>query len=160
MLRYRNRSFLKAFASNTKGTYAVEAALLLPVFMFLVLGVVDMGQAITVKAQLSGAARMGTQYASLRRPVQGDTSAIQAAALSATTGQDVGLTTFPRQITVNMFCECSGGTSVACTNQCPVNELRNRFVTVIASQDYEPIMGLPGQTYPITLNGASTVQLQ
>ena len=59
-----------------RGAAAVEMALVLPVLLFLLMGIIDFGRAYSTQIQLSAAAREGVRLASLN-PVSNTTSTMQ-----------------------------------------------------------------------------------
>ena len=61
--RTANRSCFKAFSllKRTEGSQLLELALSLPIMLFLMIGVVDFGQAWNLKQKLADAAREGTR---------------------------------------------------------------------------------------------------
>lgn len=65
-----------------RGAAAVELALVLPLLLLLVFGIVDFGRALNLQITLTQAAREGVRPAALRQP----TSAVNAAVSSSTTG--------------------------------------------------------------------------
>jgi len=67
--------------SRDRGSVAVEFALLLPVLLLIIFGVIDFGRMINVQITLTQAAREGARLASLGY----STSAVQARAQSAAT---------------------------------------------------------------------------
>jgi hypothetical protein len=83
---------------NRRGSALVETALLLPLAMFLLLGVTDAGRLCSAHASLAAAARAASQHA-VREP------AATAAALEQTAQQAAG---DPRiHTSVRRFCQCA-----------------------------------------------------
>jgi len=74
-----------------RGSVAVEFALLLPVLLLLIFGVIDFGRAINDQITLTQAAREGARLAALGYP----TSAVQSRAQSAATGLSPTMTSTP-----------------------------------------------------------------
>ncbi len=85
-----------------RGSVAVEFALLLPVLLLIIFGVIDFGRAINDQITLTQAAREGARLASLGY----STSAVQARAQSAATGLS------PVTVTVSTSCPAGAGTGV------------------------------------------------
>ena len=86
----------------TRGTVSVEMALLAPILGFLVIGLVDFGETISRKMQLANAVRAGTQYALVRKPVQGDMTLITQAVHNTAPTDNSGT----RVVTTNLYCKC------------------------------------------------------
>ena len=57
---------------SERGNVAAEVALALPVLLFVLLGIVDIGRGVAAKAALGSAARAATRYASVRSVTSGD----------------------------------------------------------------------------------------
>ncbi len=89
-----------------RGASAVEFALLLPVLLLLVLGIVEFGRGFQVSGTLSAAAREGVRVMAL----QNDPAAARAAARSAASSLDPALTN--AQITITpATCPTGTGTT-------------------------------------------------
>lgn len=76
MLNHRRRE------AGDRGAAAVELALVLPILLLLVFGIVDFGRALNLQITLTQAAREGVRPAALRQPA----SAVNAAVTAATVG--------------------------------------------------------------------------
>ena len=63
-MRFRGR--------QQRGNVAAEVALTLPVLLFIMLGLIDLGRGLACKAALGYAARAGTRYASVRSTTSQD----------------------------------------------------------------------------------------
>ncbi|MGY2084386.1 TadE/TadG family type IV pilus assembly protein [Blastococcus sp. SYSU DS0539] len=73
---------------SERGAAAVEFALIVPLLIVLVLGIVEFGRAFQVQATLAAAAREGARVLAL----QGDEAAVEAAVQSASTSLNPGVT--------------------------------------------------------------------
>lgn len=58
------RRVLKAFLSDRRGSISVEFAILAPVFLLLVFGILDFGHAWYMKTEITSASREGARYGS------------------------------------------------------------------------------------------------
>jgi len=88
--------------SRDRGSVAVEFALLLPVLLLLIFGIIDFGRAINAQITLTQAAREGARLASLGY----STSAVTTRAQSAATGLS------PVTVTVTSSCPAGAGVGV------------------------------------------------
>jgi Flp pilus assembly protein TadG len=88
--------------ARDRGSVAVEFALLLPVLLLIIFGVIDFGRAISDQITLIQAAREGARLDSLGYA----TSAVQTRAQSAATGLS------PVTVTVSSTCPAGAGTGV------------------------------------------------
>jgi Flp pilus assembly protein TadG len=84
------------------GSVAVEFALLLPILLLIIFGVIDFGRAINAQITLTQAAREGARLASLGYA----TSAVQTRAQNAATGLS------PVTVTVSSSCPSGAGMGV------------------------------------------------
>ncbi len=109
------------------GTSSLEFALLLPILLAMLVGLVDWGLAIDARIQLQSAVRAGAQYA-MRMPT--DTAGITAAVRAAASDRTLTVTN------PVIWCECSGS-STSCTSSCDAG--MQRFLSVSATQSYSPI---------------------
>jgi Flp pilus assembly protein TadG len=85
-----------------RGSVAVEFALLLPILLLLVFGVVDFGRAISAQITLTQAAREGARLAALGQP----STTVVSRAQSAATGLS------PVTVTVTSTCPVNAGAGV------------------------------------------------
>jgi len=85
-----------------RGSAAVEFALLLPVLLLLIFGIIDFGRALNAQITLTQAAREGARLAALGY----STSAVTTRAQSAATGLS------PVTVTVSSSCPAGAGLGV------------------------------------------------
>jgi len=138
---------LKAFGAAQSGIAAVEFALIAPIMMVLLLGLLDYGIAAYHSMELESAARSGAQYARL------DSS--NTALVVTTVKNSTLLDTTKLTVNVTEFCECSDGSSVVCGTTCGVGNVR-KYMQINASYAHTPLF-IPGI---MTLSGASTIRTQ
>jgi Flp pilus assembly protein TadG len=91
--------------SRDRGSVAVEFALLLPVLLLIIFGVIDFGRMINAQITLTQAAREGARLASLGYPATG-TNSVTSRAQSAATGLS------PVTVTVSSTCPAGAGMGV------------------------------------------------
>lgn len=92
--------------NNQRGAVAVEFALLLPVLLILVLGVVEFGYLLFLNSSAAGAAREGAREMAISG-VQTDAQGVASDAFTATTGRTA--------TTVSVPGSCSSGSPVVVT---------------------------------------------
>jgi Flp pilus assembly protein TadG len=142
---------LKNVFYRKSGSVAVSTALIAPVLILMMCGVVDLGRATYDATSLTGAVRVGAQYA-LRFP--NDKAGIKQAVQSASTLSGT-VVADPVQ-----FCECPDGTSSSCTtSSCGTATLR-RFVRVSATLPFSKIMPSSSIVVPSTLSAEAVVRGQ
>jgi Flp pilus assembly protein TadG len=138
------REFLRRSFRQTDGGAAVEFGIIFPVFLVLILGVVDYGAAIFQIMAVSNAAQVGANYAMLNGY---DPTTIQNKVNAAT-----GIAT--TNIAVSETCGCPTGSAVSnvgCTPPLPTcagNQRAGAYVTVTITQAYSPVA--PGISSPLT----------
>lgn len=136
-----------------RGISAVEFALTAPFLMALMLGLMDFGSAGIHRMQMANSVRAGLQYAMVRRPVEGDLSAIEAAVDNAAPAASG-----PRTRTVALYCQCPDGTATACSATCATGD-RSSYVSIVMQEQYQMILGLPFADNQITMRAEGAVQL-
>lgn len=140
---------------NERGSAAIEFALMSPVFVILLVGVVELGFAGLGAMRVQDAAEAGALYAQ----VNGwDADGITAAVTNATGA--TGITATPAPVN---FCGCPGAggiTAAACTDTCADGSKPGSYITVSASMPRLSIMPETVSTLPETLTAHSTVRIQ
>ena len=139
------------FDRSEDGTSLIECALILPIFIFLLVGAVDLGRAWYLHLEVSAAAEAGALYGVQNTS---DIPGMDAAALI-----DAGdVTTLQAAATYGT--ECFDGTSVtpllASPPSCSVNAIA--YVEVDTTATYTPILKYPGLASVFTLVGKSRMR--
>lgn len=135
------RELDKYFASHDHpqeaGSSLVELALLLPIFLVLLVGAVDIGRVYYVAIEVRAAAQAGAIYG-IENP--GDTIGMQDASLAGRSSLS-GLS-----INATYGCECSDGsnTTAQCTAPPACSENYVNYVDVTATAPYSPLFSYPG----------------
>ncbi|MBX7445209.1 MULTISPECIES: TadE/TadG family type IV pilus assembly protein [unclassified Arthrobacter] len=93
-----------------KGAVAVEMAIVLPLLLLILLGIIEFGRAYNVQVSLTQAAREGARYAAIHHAESGLN--VQAAALAAAPA----LSGLPVTVTDNAS-SCSAGSNVQVTTK-------------------------------------------
>ena len=145
----RIRIFLR---SDQSGSSLVELAFLTSLFVLLLAGSVDMGQACYVAIELSAAANAGAEYGT-QNPT--DISGMEkAATLNAANlnGMDTPVAFWG--------CECMDGTSpyASCSTipTCSVSVVR--YVAVTTAMTYKPALGFTGIPSSLALKGSARLR--
>lgn len=99
------------------GIALVEFALVAPLLLLLLAGVLDYGMALRTASSVAAAARAGAQYGSASPANASDAAGIRAAAVTAS--PDVA----NLSVTSATACRCSGGGAVSCTGTCSGNAM-------------------------------------
>ncbi|MBA3022216.1 TadE/TadG family type IV pilus assembly protein [Propionicimonas sp.] len=138
--------------ARERGAAAVEFALVLPILVVILLGVIDFGLAMNAQAITANAAREGARTASLG----GTAAETKAAAKSATVSL---LNTSGSNPTVTVTCREPGGS--ACPSGYDTDREAGGTVIVTVSYVYTwispAVLGLPGTT---TINKTSEMRIE
>lgn len=137
---------------NEKGGVALEFALIAPVLLVMLLGIVDFGQLVLMKTKLSSATRAGVQYAIT---VDTNEAIIEDIVENSTSFEDAD----NLSVTVDPFCECSDGTAVLCDGSCASGNVRE-YVTVSATYDLPLLFSYPGVTSPFPVTSFATLRMK
>ena len=145
----------RRFTSDTSGLASIELALIIPFALLVAIGLVDYGVGVHRNMELANAARAGTQYAVIRKPIQGDTQEIEDAVNQAAPTKGA----VHRTVDARLFCECPDGTEISCSTTYPGGEYRSAFVEVTVSEDYRTLLSYTIFENPIRLENRATVRL-
>lgn len=132
------------------GQTVLELALLLPLLLLLLVGVIEIGRYAYFDILVSNAARAGAQY--------GAQSLIQAADVNGikTAAQNDGLGTMT--ITTTQQCGCAAGTLGGCpTGGACLQPLV--YVQVTASEKFNSLFSYPGLPNSLTLTSTVTMRV-
>lgn len=157
MMRQLILAFQKGrrFKNNNQGVAAVEFALIAPVFIIFLLGIIDAGFAIYTNMQVQTSSHAGMQYAVARGyNVAGITSAIT----NATTASNISVPFAPIQ-----FCGCPSETGVVgatCGGSCPDGGVAGTYVSVFARGTYTTLLSYPIIPNSLTFTEQSTVRIR
>lgn len=147
----------RAVSDRERGVTIVEAVFAVPVFLLLVLGLVDLGSAVLQSSQTSSGAADGARAATVIRDLTGAETAgpahdqIVAAARARLVGSG------GEDATVTISCHLPSGSTYTCGTE---GSLRDRAqIKVEVSWDYEPV-SFVGAALPIeTITGTATMGL-
>lgn len=155
----RRGPMLRALAACRSGANAVEFALLTPVLFGLVGAGLDFGRAFSEKLQLEQAASRAMELASGPGAVN---SSYAHLAPDATAAYGKPVT---RSVGDNWL-ECNGVRQASFTGICPAGQQTARYVSVVISANYTPLLGW-GSLFnngkaggPLTVTGDAVVRIQ
>ena len=150
--------FDKRLGRSEEGSALVELALSLPMLCIMLLGAAEFARLAYASIEVSNAAHAAAVYAASSSDAVSDTAGIKKAA-----GTDAPNLAGSSALTVNdptTSCQCSDGTSVACTDNvtCPGSNLPIiTTVTVTTQSTFSPMISLPGwKQLTFTLQGKSS----
>lgn len=154
-LRATRLQDLRDLPGDRRGSLAVELALLAPVLLLILAGLVDTSRLVIQSMQVRAAAQAGADYALAR---QYDAAAIQAAVRDATP-LDVSGSPAPTQTW-----GCVGPDRAIAASQprgtCPSGRTAGEFVTVRAQAAFRPLMPWPEIALPAELRAEAMVRVR
>jgi len=122
---------------SDKGTATVEFAIVLPLLIGMLLGTLDFGRVFYDAITLANATRAGAQYGSLRTSMSGDIQGMRG------TAEADAIDLAGVSITAEQFCECPGGSPIACNADC-FGEKSRVYVRVVGEKTFETLFPYPG----------------
>ncbi|MXP41498.1 hypothetical protein GRI75_07555 [Altererythrobacter soli] len=145
--------------SDTAGVAVTELALVLPVLLLLLLGMIDVSRMFAARLALEQAAQRTTDLALARPPSSSDTFLRdEAMAVAGVPAENV---------TVELILECNGTPQSDYSTSCPEGAFTGRYASVSIVKQAEPIfdwtslsqvLGL--ELSPTVVSGDSLVRLQ
>ncbi len=143
------------FVRNESGQALLEIALLLPVFLLLLIGVIEIGRAAYASIIVSNAAHAGALYGAQNPATAADNAGMIQAALND--GQDLsGLSA-----TAAHLCTCSTGSSAP---NCSLSDCASgrlvEYVHVNTSVVFSPMFHFPWIPTSFNLKGQSVVRVE
>lgn len=152
MFRIRAR----AAVLNDDGTALAEIAVILPMLVLLLVGLVEVGRFGNYAIMAGNAARAGVQYGSQNLVTAADIAGMQTTALNDAQHAS-GLTA-----TASNYCECADGTASSClSTDCPTSH-RIVYVQVLTTGTLPTITnysGLPAILRTITVHGKAVMRV-
>ena len=139
---------------SEEGSALLEFSLIVPLVVFMFLGVVDLGLVIAQSMTVSQAAESGASYGTLAGNGT-DTAGMQAAATKTANGMS-GF-----KVTATTWCSCtSAGSATGCSSSCPGSASPIQYVQVQTSAPASLIAKYPGLPTAIQLMGSSILRVQ
>lgn len=139
--------------ARSKGIALVEYALILPVLLLLLAGVLNYGMALRTATAVAMAARSGAQYGSGTLGRASDTAGIRAAAVNS--APDVAAMT----VSSAKSCQCSGGGTVSCSGTCAGGKMLV-YVQVTARTNATTFFNYPALGFSGNVSSQATLRVQ
>jgi Flp pilus assembly protein TadG len=140
--------------ASRRGTATVEFALIAPLLLLFLAGVLDYTMVIRMAIAATDAARAGAAFGSLSTANAGNLTGMQTAAINA--APDVtGLTA-----TAAKTCQCSNGTTVSCSGgTCATGPVRT-YVTVTVQATDSSIFSYTQLPFTGAVNAQASMRAQ
>ncbi len=149
------RALSRSFVRCLRAAVAIELALLAPVLLLMLVGVIDFGGAIYERMQLTSAARAGVQFAIQSAANADDTAGILQAVQTAGSLDAANIT-----ITTTQFCGCADGSAAACGDTCGGDAPAGTYVSVTVVEQFSTLFTYPGISNPITLQSEAVFRVR
>jgi hypothetical protein len=148
--------------SSQAGLALVEFAVVVPVLLFLVIGIIETGRFMYLSIMVGNAARAGVQYGAQGAATMNDSPGMTRAALND--GQSLSGLTIS---SAGAVCACWNGSAESspppsCSSTtCPTGYHRVTYVQVTASGSFSPLLRYPllPSSYAITRQAIMRVSL-
>jgi Flp pilus assembly protein TadG len=139
------------------GQALVELALVLPIFILLLVGAVEVGYLAYASIEVANAARAGVAYAAQNHTTASDITNITLAAKN-----DVSQDLENLSVTVSQSCSCSDGTAITCATaaSCLSPAIINESVQVQTSASVNTVFHFPGIPSSVTLGGYASMSTE
>jgi Flp pilus assembly protein TadG len=148
----RVMKFYRKIFKNSKGTVAVEFAIVLPFLFLLLSGVVNFGLILANQTQLNSIIVAGLLYA-YSQPSSATQASIQNAMSTATSLS-------PLTVTATIYCECVDTSQPGCSSTCTSGITPGTYVTATAQSQ----VSLPSLDFalpnPFITNANGTIRIK
>lgn len=157
-----NARAIVSILGDRRGVGTVELALMMPVTILLILGMVDVGRGYSGKLALEQIANRLVEMSVVRGQVGGKYDYLYTEAVSATGKTSV-------KVTVDNWLECDGKRQSSTDAECSSNEQIARYVSVRIEDSYSPmfdygpvakLFGKDGQKGTVPIAGDAAVRYQ
>ena len=153
MATWRNRA-ARALRPDDRGQAIAELALIAPLMVLLLIGLVELARYATFSIEVSNAARAGVQYGAQNLVVANDNVAMQNAALADAANLGAGLTA-----TATHFCTCANGTASTCQPTDCSGSHRLVYVQVDTSETFMSMLHYPGVLNSLQIKGHAVMRV-
>lgn len=150
----RRVAHLAAFWRRREGNVALEFALIAPVLLLLLLGLVDFGRAVAASRELVAAAEAAALFAV--HTGNAETSRVEAEKLAQAAAGKTGASAAFEWST---SCRC-GTSAAACDSLCADGRLPALYVEVALRASHPLLFNLPGLAESIPLTGRAVMRMR
>ena len=139
---------------SRRGGAAIELAVICPLLILLIIGVVDYGRIFYLSVTIANAARAGAEFGAREPATVVDTAAMTAFAKAD--GQEAA----PMRVDSRFYCECGEGVPNNACTLCPGGAAPDVFVEVTASKSVSTFFRYPGLRSSIPIVRTATFRSQ
>jgi Flp pilus assembly protein TadG len=145
-------TFGRAMRSVDKGQALAEVAVIVPLLVLLLIGLIEVGRYANFSILVSNAARAGVQYGAQNLVTAADNAAMQNAA-TADAQNLAGLTA-----TATHFCKCSDGSASTCQPADCASSHRLVYVQVDTAGTFASLLNFGGIVPSLTIRGHAVMR--
>lgn len=157
----RRRLWAQVFGRAQTGTMAVEFGFIAPVVIALLLGVVEVSQAISSQLQVQAAARVGSNFGLAKPPVQGNVQPVIDSVRAALPAEWIDSANADKAVVAaTILCECEVSGPAVCGAPCGAGERSQTYLRVDVSKPYTPMVQIRYLPLSFTLRDTSLIRLQ
>jgi Flp pilus assembly protein TadG len=142
---------------DDRGTSVLEMALLTPLLLLLLLGIIEIGRYAELSILVANAARAGVQYGAENLTTAADTNGMQNAAVNDSQGF-----LNAANVTVAELCGCSAsslGSTCPLSSPCSSPLYPITYVQVTTQGTFNSLFSYPGIPGSITVNGKAQMRV-
>ncbi len=152
------RAKLRKLARSERGTSMLELALVAPVLIFLLIGIVEIGRYGYFAILAANAARAGVQYGAQNLQTAMDNTAITNAAVAD--AQNLPNWTSGNGVVVSHLCSVNGGAPQTCSSSGsgpPTNTVY--YVSVQVTGTFNSLLNYPGLPHSLPVSGNAIMRV-
>ena len=151
----RRGSRLREFVWADAGQGLAEIALMIPMLLILVLGIIELGRLAYFSIEVANAASAGARYGAQSLVTAFDLAGMRTAAISD--AQDLTALTVP---TATYYCSCASGAGSSCApTDCPAPDHRLVYVQVNTRGTLNTLFNYPGIGASFTVNRQAVLRV-
>ncbi len=131
---------LRNLFADDRGTSLIELALAAPIFMAVLMGMVDLSRAYSEKLQLEQATQRAIEKVFNNQTQSTSYNTLKAEAVSA--AHDAGYTSVTTtDVTIDYWLECNGARQTNYDDKCPDGQVYARYLNVAIQKKFVPNFG-------------------
>lgn len=143
---------LASLARGEAGSALAEMAVIAPVLVLLLIGLIELGRYAQFSIIVSNAARAGVQYGSQNLGTAMNFGGMQAAATNDAQNAQV-------RATATQFCQCADGTASSCLATDCASSHQVVFVRVDVTANFQSILHFPGVPGSQTITSSAIMRV-
>jgi Flp pilus assembly protein TadG len=143
---------MRSLVRSQSGSSLIEFAIVLPMLILLLIGIVEIGRYATFAIMAANAARAGAQYGAQNLTTARDASGMQNAALAD--AQNLSSWATPSAQTL---CSVNGGALGSCPTPLPANTVY--YVSVAVSGTFSSLLDYPLIPKKLTVSGNAVMKV-